>query len=279
MSGRLEDHYEQLSFSGGGLRCFWQGGALDALRENRTLAPSRIAAASGGALAAACFISGSGDRLLDAFRQRLRDPKHNVRPEATLDGRNIAPHEQIYSDVVDDVLDTEACKAVAEGPQFEVLLASPPQWLPVTVAAALTMILYEADKLVRSTPHGRWAQVAGARELRIDARQAAREGKLAKLVCKAATIPPVFDLKTHRGQPIIDAGTLDNAPVPDGDAGNTLILLTRSYRNLPEVAGRTYLFPSSGTAADKIDFTDAEALGDAYSQGRRDIEGLLAQLP
>ncbi|TFY98822.1 patatin-like phospholipase family protein [Ramlibacter rhizophilus] len=277
MFGKLDDHYEQLSFSGGGLRCFWQGGALDSLQEVFTMAPARIAAASGGALAAACFISGRGGKLIDAFCDRLRRHDRNVAPDAVLDGRKLTPHERIYREVVADVLDRQACEAVAEGPQFEVLLAEPPRWLPAAAAATLTMVLYEADKHIRSTPHGRWARAAGARELRVDGRQAAREGSLVELICKAATIPPIFDMRERRGRPVIDAGTIDNAPMPRGSSGSTLVLLTRSYRKLPEVEGRTYLFPSHATEADKIDFTDADALHAAYSQGRKDIEQLLAQ--
>lgn len=276
MIGKLEDHYEQLSFSGGGLRCFWQGGALDALQDVRTIAPRRVAASSGGALTAACFISGCGDRLIEAFCERLQRNDHNVVPDAALDGRKVTPHEHIYREVVAHVLDKNACEAVAEGPQFEVLLAEPPRWLPTAAAAALTMALYEADKHIRSTPHGRWARAVGARELRVDGRKAAREGSLVELICKAAIIPPVFGLRKRRGRPVIDAGTLDNAPLPQGDKGSTLVLLTRSYRNLPRVEGRTYLFPSHATEADKIDFTDADALQAAYAQGRKDIEGLLA---
>ena len=119
------------------------------------------------------------------------------------------------------------------------------------------MALYEADKLVRSKPHGCFAQALGAEEMRIDARHATRDGRLADLVCISATIPPVFRLKTWNGVAVIDAGTLDNAPVPRRRGGCTLVLLTRSYRNLPDVAGRTYLAPSHETPADKIDFTDA----------------------
>ncbi|MEJ7932300.1 patatin-like phospholipase family protein [Ramlibacter sp. AN1015] len=278
MFGKLEVHYQQLSFAGGGLRCFWQGGALDALKVVRTIAPARVVAASGGALSAACFISGCGEKLIDAFCERLRRHDRNVFPAAVLDGRKLTPHEAIYRDVVADVLDQQACEAVAEGPHFEVLLAEPPRWLPVAASAVLTIVLYEADKHIRSTPHGRWARAAGARELRVDGRQAARDGSLVELICKAATIPPIFELRKRHGRPVIDAGTLDNAPLPQGNQGSTLVLLTRSYRNLPEVEGRTYLFPSDATKADKLDFTDAESLRATYAQGRRDIGQLLAHL-
>lgn len=187
----------------------------------------------------------------------------------------MTPHQQIYERVVDEVIDAEAQEAVANGPAFEILLARPPGWLPVKVATAVTMILYEADQQLRSTPHGRYAKAAGAKEMRIDAREAARQGKLKELVCQAATIPPVFRMREWNGRLVMDAGTVDNAPLPRPNSGATLILLTRDYRNLPDVKGRTYLKPSSATPADKIDFTDPNALRATYQQGKKDIEMLL----
>lgn len=274
--GRLEQRYEQISFSGGGLRCFWQGGAVDELRSVLPLDPERITAASGGALAAACFISKQGPALMDAFHERLKEQDDNLHLEPAADLKQMTPHQQLYRDVVEDVLCDKACERIAQGPAFEVLLARPPRFLPKRVGSALTMALYEADKLIRSTPHGRYAQAAGASEMRVDARQAAREGRLSDLVCIAATIPPVFRIKRWNGQPVIDAATIDNAPLPRQHSGRTLVLLTRSYRNLPLEEGRTYLAPSSATPADKIDFTDAESLQATYDQGRRDVRNILA---
>lgn len=274
--GRIEESYEQISFSGGGLRCFWQGGVLDELRSERTLEPDRIMATSGGALAAACFVAEQGSRLATAFRKRVEEQDSNVEWELTADPEELTPHQQLYRDVVEEVLSKDACDRVAHGPAFEVLLARPPKFLPARLGAGLTMALYEADKIVRSTPHGRYAQAAGACGIRVDACQAARNGRLADLICIAATIPPVFRMKRWKGEPVIDAGTIDNAPLPRGHRGRTLVLLTRSYRNLPREEGRTYLTPSHDTPADKIDFTDADAIEATYAQGRRDMRQILA---
>ena len=273
--GRLEDSYDQISFSGGGIRCFWQGGALDALRAVRPLEPDRITAASGGALAGACFIAEQGPCLIDAFCKRLKKHDRNMHLELATDIKELTPHQQLYRDVVEEVLSPEACERVAQGPAFEVLLARPPKFLPKSIGAAVTMALYEIDKLIRSTPHGRYAEAAGAREIHVDARQAAREGRLTELVCIAATIPPVFGIKSWNGEPVIDAGTIDNAPLPRQHRGRTLVLLTRSYRNLPREKGRTYIAPSHATPADKIDFTDADALKATYAQGKRDMRQIL----
>ena len=274
--GRVEQRYEQISFSGGGLRCFWEGGAIDELRTVLPLEPERITAASGGALAAACFISGQGPALMEAFRKRLKQQDDNFDLELGADLKQMTPHQQLYRDVVEDVLGAKACERIAQGPEFEVLLARPPRFLPKRLGAAVTVALYEADKLIRSTPHGRYAQAAGASEMRVDGREAAREGRLSDLVCIAATIPPVFRIKRWNGQPVIDAATIDNAPLPRQHSGRTLVLLTRSYRNLPLEEGRTYLAPSGATPADKIDFTDAASLHATYTQGRRDIRNILA---
>lgn len=132
-----------------------------------------------------------------------------------------------------------SCERIAQGPPFEILLTALPAKLPTWLGATLTLALREADNTICSAPHGRFAEAAGAHELRIDGRKAAREGHLADLVCLAAMIPPVFDIGTWKGEEIVDAGTLDNAPIPEPDEDCTLVLLTLSYRNLPETDRRT----------------------------------------
>lgn len=276
--GDFRNKYSHLGFSGGGLRCFWQGGALDVLRDRRRLEPDSVAATSGGALSAACFIACRGDDLLRVFSAHLKPQDHNFEIDGVDDDtEDLTPHQQLYRDVVEETLTDSACDQIASGPGFEVLLARPPRFLPLGPGAALTMVLYKLDKLIRSSPHGRFAKLAGARELRIDARQAAREGLLRDLVCLAASIPPVFEIRRWKGKSVIDAGTIENAPLPETINGAALVLLTRSYRNLPKVDGRTYIYPSEATPADKIDFTDADALERTYRQGQRDMEEILSQ--
>lgn len=276
IAGKLRERFEQLSFSGGGIRCFWQGGALHELQCVQEIAPSRVAAVSGGALSAATVIAGRGDQLIETFARHLARQDHNVESNLSAsDVEDLTPHQRLYNDVVHDVLSQDACEAVANGPAFEVLLCRPPPFLPTKFSAALTVALYEVDKHLRSTPYGKFAKWGGARAIRVDGRQAAREGKLPELVCLAATIPPVFEIRQWQGKPVIDAGTVDNAPVPVPDEGNTLVLLTRSYRNLPERERCTYVFPSHETPADKIDFTDAGGLRQTYEQGRKDMRKLL----
>ncbi len=106
---------------------------------------------------------------------------------------------------------------------------------------------------------------------------AAREGRLADLVRFAATIPPVFEPPRWNGRAGIDGGMADQAPMPEPNEGETLVLLTRPYERLPDIEGRVYVWPSEETPADKIDFTDPQKLRDTWALGEADAEKFLAQ--
>ena len=179
--------------------------------------------------------------------------------------------------MVDVTLDKEAIERVADGPEYEVALSVPPEQISAAPVGILYGVLYKLDQAVRSTPHLRVPRHAGLRELRVDARQAARDGKLVDLICAAATIPPVFDVPRMAGLPRAgwrDAGQGPAAERLSGrDAGPADIALSP----LPEVAGRTYAQPSSEVAADKIDFTDASKVTRTWDQGVRDGKAWLAK--
>lgn len=273
--GTLERDYAQVSFAGGGLRCFWQGGALDALEKVQALDPTCVAAASGGALTAACFLGHRSGRLKDCFIAHLDRHDDNVDWHAAVDDGDMTHHQKLYRDVVAETLDDEAIARIADGPAFEVVLTRPPDSPTPAIASAAMLAAYELDKLVRGTPHTRLPEDLGAEAMRVDARAAARDGKLHELICHAATIPPLFDVEQWEDEPVMDSGSVDNAPLPSTDDGATLVLLTRSYRNLPEADGRTYVWPSEEVAVGKVDFTDSQALRETYEQGQRDMERLI----
>ena len=260
--------FDQIVFSGGGTRCFWHGGFLSVAGGIEAMRPARISGVSGGALSAAAWISGHDDRCREVMRDAFVRNHSNIDPASD----NLTPHQELYRQVVSDTLAGDAIDAIAQGPAFQVTLGCPPKGLPPRAGAALAITLYELDHAVRSSPHIRFSHVCGLRPLRVDARKAARGGKLIDLICAAATIPPVFDIPVWEGQPVIDGGTTDKAPMPHPDKGETLLLLTRRYRNLPRIAGRTYVQPSRTVEADKIDFTDPHKIDATWKQGVGDGE-------
>lgn len=272
---RLPEAPEQLVFSGGGLRCFWQGGVLSVLDDALDWQPRRITGVSGGALASVAHIAGCGTELLETMCEVFAAQDSNLDLFAAGDD-GITPHQRLYCDVVEDVIDARARQAVIDGPALQILLAHPPDTpVPDTLTGAAMALAYEAELHLIGSPHFNWAEKMGLTAQLVDARQAARDGKLIDLICAAAVIPPVFTPPLWDGRSVVDGGMADQAPMPEPDSGETVVLLTRRYSGLPEIAGRHYFWPSEQTQADKIDFTDPRKLRDTWSQGQRDAQAWL----
>lgn len=270
--------YDQLVLSGGGLRCFWQGGFMDAVRDEIGLEPVRIASVSGGTLSAAGFICRRGHDVLETMTTRFARNDSNIAWH-TMEDDGLTPHQRIYREVVEEVIDAEARRIIADGPSWQVLIAHPPLhgWPKGSGSAAA--LAYEAELHTISSPHFSWAEKLGVSSSLVDGRAAAREERLTDLICAAATIPPVFEPPLWDGKPVIDGGMIDQAPMPDPDEGATLIALTRPYRTIPDVRGRTYLAPGEETPVDKIDFTDPEMLRRTWDIGVADGRRWLNQSP
>ena len=278
MSDAQDTRFEQLVFSGGGLRCFWQGGFLHVVRDAIGLDPVRIAGVSGGAMSAAGFIARRGQMMLDEMTSAFAEQDRNFDlNELTNDRDGKTPHQRIYRDVVTSVLQGVQ-DDIASGPSYQVLISHPPDddWDAMSGSAAT--LAYEAELHLVSSPHFNWAEKGGLDCSLVDARKAAAEGRLIDLISAAATIPPIFDVPTWEGRPVVDGGMADQAPMPDPDEGRTLILLTREYDEVPEIDGRLYVWPSRETPADKIDFTDPGKLRRTWEIGERDGRAFLERL-
>ncbi|NDW03856.1 patatin-like phospholipase family protein [Jiella pacifica] len=268
--------FEQLVFSGGGTRCFWHGGFLDTVRRPLDLKPERIAGVSGGALAAACFIGGRDEKLLEVMGTAFDRRDCNVSIDwDEFEENGLTPHQQMYREVVRETLDDEAVARIADGPCFEVLLAHPPHSGFPKLTTFPMMVAYLADLAIRSTPHVIFPEKLGAHQQLVDARQAARDGLIVDLICNAAVIPPVFNLQGWNGRKVIDGGMTSKAPMPSGNRGRTLVLLTRKFRNLPDHPDRVYVEPSQAVPADKIDFTDRGKIVATWNAGVEDGKAFL----
>lgn len=268
--------FQQLVISGGGTRCFWHGGFLEAVREPLELTPERITGVSGGALAAACFIAHRGHRLLEVMGDAFDRVDENLDLDGSQHGSELTPHQRVYRKVVEATLDDEAVERVADGPSYQVMLAYPPSDRLARLSTFPVMLAYLLDLAVRSTPEMRWPARLGLTHELVDAREAARRGQLVELICNAAVIPPVFNLQGWSGHQVVDGGMYCKAPMPEPDVGDTMVLLTRRFRNLPAGDGRCWVEPSDEVPADKLDFTDRDKIERTWAMGERDGERFLA---
>ncbi|SFO89027.1 patatin-like phospholipase family protein [Tranquillimonas alkanivorans] len=278
MSDTQISPFEQIVFSGGGTRCFWQGGFMEVFCDKVPIAPARVAGVSGGALAGACYLAGRERRLLEVMQDAFRDQDSNVNWHVREDG-GLTPHQRLYREVVETVLDADAQKHVAAGPHFQILLAHPPLSLMPKLGGMISTLLYEAELHTLSRPDGQWPGRMGLGHSLVDARAVAAEGRLAELVIAAATIPPIFDLPLWNDRPVIDGGMFSQVPTPEPDEGRTLVLLTRRYDRLPGDERCTFVEPSDEVPADKIDFTDPGKIRRTWDQGEEDARAFLKAHP
>ena len=268
--------FEQIVFSGGGTRCFWHGGFAAVVGPAIHLRPERISAVSGGALSSCAFIGGVERRLFEVMGDALHERTRNVSVNwDEVQENGLTPHQEMYREIVSTTLHEEAIARIADGPAFQVLLTHPPFDAAPRLSTVPMMVAYELDQAVRSTPHVVSAEMLGAEEVLVDARQTARDGRLVDLVCAAAVIPPVFNVQGWDGRPVVDGGMANKAPLPDPDRGPTLVLLTRKFRNLPDHPDRLYVEPSESVPADKIDFTSREKIEATWEAGERDGRAFL----
>lgn len=263
-------NFDQMVFSGGGTRCFWHGGWMKVVTGRRQLDPARVIGVSGGALSAAAWLGDVEARLRDTMIDTFSAVDRNVTWHDIDGDDGLTPHQRVYTEVIETVLDAQTQSRIADGPEFQVLLARPKgEGAIAQMHALLAGSAYEIEKRLVDRPDPRWSAAVGLREYRADARAAARQGTLQKLILAAATIPPIFRMPEWDGEPVADGGMVNQAPMPDPDKGTTLVLLTRNYRKMPE-DGNTYVTPSEPVLDGKIDFTDPRKLREAWDLGEKD---------
>ncbi|MEE4211067.1 MAG: patatin-like phospholipase family protein [Parvularcula sp.] len=263
--------FDQVVFSGGGTRCFWHGGFLYEAGSCEDFRPERICGVSGGALSAAAWISGNDERCKRIMGDIFQRNERNI----DLDSSNLTPHQELYREAVSGTLPAQAIEAICEGPQFQIILGCPPRYIPTRLFAALCAASYKIEQIITDNPRLGITRLLGLEGVLIDAREAAREGRLVDLICAAATIPPVFDIPRWNGRDVIDGAMVTKAPYPDPDEGRTLVLMTKPYGDKPKDPDKMFVVPSQAVEADKIDFTDRDKIEKTWEQGRKDAREFL----
>ncbi|MFW5654495.1 MAG: patatin-like phospholipase family protein [Roseicyclus sp.] len=264
--------YEQIVFSGGGIRCFWHGGWMRAVERVAQFRPERVTGVSGGALSAAAWI---GDRerdlvaiMADAFRG---EDSNLTAADLGHDKPGRTPYQRVYRKVVEALVSASARAAIAEGPSFQILLGRPVGGALTQAMAILAGTAYELEKRLHSRPRSALPDLIGMESDLIDARQASRDGRLTDLICAAAAISPVFRIPDWDGRPACDGAMVDQIPLPEPDRGQTLLLLSRTYDTLPEDTDRLHhVTPSEKPVDGKIDFTEPAKVERAWRLGEKD---------
>jgi predicted acylesterase/phospholipase RssA len=261
-----------VSLAGGGNRCWWQAGVLEAWQHSGRLAAKRFAGTSAGAGVAAATLCGNLMQAIEACRVA-----YARNPSLWLGKRNAwFAQEEIYPACVSSfVTDEGLARMRASRLELSVGICRLPRFLPHWLGIGFGMAAYLIDKYGASALHPRLASRLGLR-LELHSLHAALDTAQAKhlLVCAAAA-PPFIATRWLQERPAVDGGFADNAPrLPLSEQDDQqLILLTRYYPKLPpsfHFEGRNYLQPSRKIPVSTWDCTASADIMAAVELGRKD---------
>jgi pimeloyl-ACP methyl ester carboxylesterase len=193
------------------------------------------------------------------------------------------PVAPMYRALIEHVLTPEAHARLNATTELKVAIAHPPAWAPGVLAPLVGIGAYQLEKRLFRPVHPRFGRALGFTPRFISARETVETTGLVDAVLASATVPPIMPVIRLGGRPALDGGLVDNVPVEplapiEAAGGRTLVLLSRTYPNLPDVPGRLYVAPSEPIAVKQFDITNADGIRAAVALGHRDGAALVRRL-
>lgn len=267
--------FDAIAFAGGGNRCYWQGGFHEAATQRLSLAPTLVVGASAGAFAACYSLLGVGQRVRELVIGGCGDHLKNFDFGAWRKGEPLCPVGPMYRDLLASVIDDAALSRLNVLTDLRLAISRLPRWLSPVTGAALGIAAYQLEKKLLHPVHPRFGRGLGYRPEFVRARELEGAEPLRLALMASSCVPPFMPVTLVAGRPAFDGGLVDNVPVEplndiEAAGGRTLVLLTRVYRRIPHIAGRTYAQPSERIGVGQFDITNPAGIRAAYELGLRD---------
>lgn len=285
--------FDQVVFSGGGNRCWWQAGFWDVVAPAIALKPRVVAGVSAGAATACMLFANDSATVLAYYRDALKHNRRNAywgnlfrrandpdNPHAM----RVFPHAAIYRRALVDVLGGGGFeKLKRDAPEIRVVFARLPRGLGPHAALAVGIVAYNLEKHWRRSLHPTFGRRLGFKSEVARVQDCAHVDDLVSLVIASSCTPPFTPIEHRGGRATLDGGMVDNVPVDAVDDGpSTLVLLTRRYPGRADRfmhQGRVYVQPSTKVPVSAWDYTDPSGMQATYDQGRRDGDRFVAATP
>lgn len=268
--------YRSLILSGGGCRCFWQAGFLEAASAALRLRPEVVGTVSAGAAMACMVFAGRTRAGLDLFKAAVDGNRRNVYWLNLLRGEPMFPQARLYRDTMLALLDDDALATLRRGPDIRVMIARTPATLGPGLSLAAAAVIDQAQRIFARQLHLQLALRAGFRAEVVSVRQCRTPWDLAELVLQSSCTPPFTPYYRRHGRPTLDGGLIDSVPVDtvDEEFAPALVLLTRPHAasEIPPARGRHYIWPSAPIPVAKWDYTSAGRVQETFELGLRDGE-------
>ena len=275
--------FDAVVFAGGGNRCYWQGGFYEAAAERIGLSPSVVVGASAGAFAATYSLLEMGPatraRVIGACNPALK----NFDFVAWRSGKPLCPVGPMYGELLNQTIDTEALARLQAKTDLQIAIARLPRSLPPSLGAIVGIGAYQIEKQIFHPVHPRFGRALGFRPEFVAARALDSPQQFREVLMASSGVPPFMPITRVGGIPAFDGGLVDNVPIEpieliERAGGQTLVLLTRVYKKIPIVKGRTYVQPSLKIGVSQFDITNPQGIRDAFELGLRDGAAFAASL-
>ena len=275
--------FDAVVFAGGGNRCYWQGGFYEAVAERIGLSPSVVVGASAGAFAATYSLLELGPatraRVVGACHPALK----NFDIAGWRAGKPLCPVGPMYSELLNQTVDAAALGRLKALTDLQIAIARLPHRLSPVLGASIGIGAYQIEKQMFHPVHPRFGRALGFRPEFIAARGLENPQQFHDALMASSGVPPFMPLTFIRGAPAFDGGLVDNVPIEpieliEQNGGRTLVLLTRVYKNVPSVKGRTYVQPSQKISIGQFDITNPQGIQDAFELGLHDGHAFAARL-
>ncbi|MEA2836067.1 MAG: hypothetical protein QOD89_617 [Bradyrhizobium sp.] len=275
--------FDAVVFAGGGNRCYWQGGFYEAAAPRLALMPKLVVAASAGAFAAVYSLLGIGpqarSRVYDGCGPHLR----NFDLAAWRRGEPLCPVRPLYHQLLAQTIDDAALARLNAITDLRIAVTRMPRGLPPLAGAVLGIGAYQLEKHLLHPVHPRLGRALGFRAEFISVRRLADARGMHEVLMASSGVPPFMPMTLVNGKPAFDGGLVDNVPVEplepiESAGGRTLVLLTRLYKDVPDVAGRAYVQPSRKIDLSQFDITNPDGIRAAYELGLQDGHAFAASL-
>lgn len=265
-------HFDNLVFSGGGNRCFWQAGFWSALAPYLQGPPTSVSAVSAGAAIACVLFSGTFESGFEDHKRAVQRNPYNLYVRNLLKAKPLFPHGAMYRSAILGSINAVALARLHQGPDITIVVSCPPRWASTRLAMLLGAVSAGVDALHGHSLNAATALNLGFRPLHVSVRDCQTPEELADVIVASSCVPPLTPLMQHAGVALLDGGLVGTVPLATAQAmpGQTLVLLTRQFNQLPELPGVTYVQPSRPVPVGTWDYTDNDALQAAFDLGQSD---------
>jgi len=267
--------FDAVCFAGGGNRCYWQGGFWEAAREALALEPRLVTGVNNGAWAACYSLAGIGPSVRRDVISACESATRNVDWKGWRAGGALFPVGPLYRQLLENHLTEAVLADLRAKTDLQILIARPPGHLPQGLAVALGIGLYQIEKKVIAPVHPKGGKWLGFTPEFVRLRQTVDRAAWVDAMLASASVPPMVPVGIIAGAPAMDGGMVDNVPVQpleaiEAQGGRTLVMLTRRYRKLPQIRGRTYIQPSVTPPVSQFELTNPGGIRTAYETGLKD---------